>query len=114
MAHYAKVEEGVVTQVIVADVAFFDTFVDTSPGKWIKTSYNTVEGVHKLGGTPLRMNYAGIGFVYDSARDAFIPPKKFPSWTLDEATCTYTAPVEPPSDGLEYEWNETLLKWEEI
>lgn len=114
MAHYAKVVNGTVTQVIVAEENFFATFTDDSPGKWIKTSYNTSEGVHKLGGTPLRMNYAGIGFTYDRGRDAFIPPKKFPSWVLDENTCTYIAPVELPSDGLEYDWNEALLKWEEV
>jgi hypothetical protein len=114
MAHYAKVTAGVVVQVIVAEDDFFDTFIDTSPGKWIKTSYNTSRGIHKLGGTPLRMNYAGEGYAYDIGRDAFIPPKRFPSWVLEEATCTYIAPVEFPSDGLEYDWNEELLKWEEV
>jgi hypothetical protein len=75
MAHFAKVNNGIVEQVIVAEPEFFDTFVDSSPGQWIQTSYNTHGGVHLLGGTPLRKNYAGIGFTYDATKDAFIPPK---------------------------------------
>ena len=75
MAHFAKVNNGVVVQVIVAEPEFFDTFVDSSPGQWLQTSYNTYGGVHVNGGTPLRKNYAGVGFTYDLTRDAFIPPK---------------------------------------
>ena len=110
MAHYAKVTNGVVTQVIVAEAEHFDTFVDTEPGKWIQTSYNTKEGVHKLGGTPLRKNFATIGGTYDSTRDAFIPPKPFASWVLDETTCVYVAPVTYPSDGKDYIWNESVYQ----
>ena len=77
MGHFAKVVNGTVTQVIVAEPEFFDTFVDSSPGEWIQTSYNTFGGVHKLGGTPLRKNYAGIGYTYDKTKDAFIPPNHF-------------------------------------
>ena len=82
MAHYAKVRDGKVVQVIVAEEKFFDTFVDTSAGEWIQTSYNTRGGVHELGGTPLRKNYAGIGYIYDRERDAFYAPQPFPSWTF--------------------------------
>ena len=77
MAHYAKVEDSLVTKVIVAEPEFFDTFVDSSPGKWIQTSYNTYGGVHSDGGTPLRKNYAGIGFTYDATKDAFIAPQPY-------------------------------------
>jgi hypothetical protein len=83
MAHFAKVLDGKVIQVIVAEPEFFQTFVDSSPGEWIQTSYNTYGGEHKLGGTPLRKNYAGIGFAYDRTLDAFIPPKPFDSWELN-------------------------------
>ena len=110
MAHYAKVTDGVVTNVIVAEAGHFDTFVDTEPGKWIQTSYNTREGVHKLGGTPLRKNFATIGGTYDSTRDAFIPPKPFASWVLDETTCVYVAPVTYPTDGKAYIWDESAYQ----
>ena len=93
MAHFAKVNNGIVEQVIVAEPEFFDTFVDSSPGQWIQTSYNTHGGVHLLGGTPLRKNYAGIGFTYDSTKDAFIPPKPYASWTLNEDSCLWEPPV---------------------
>jgi hypothetical protein len=114
MAHFAKVVDGVVTQVIVAEPEFFETFVDSSPGEWIQTSYNTYGGEHKLGGTPLRKNYAGIGFTYDRVKDAFIPPKPFASWTLNDDTCLWEAPVAMPQDGLEYEWNEATVSWEQM
>jgi len=94
MAHFAKVNNGTVVQVIVAEPEFFQTFVDTSPGEWIQTSYNTHGGVHLLGGTPLRKNYAGIGFTYDRERDAFIPPQPAPEWVLDEETCLWVNPAE--------------------
>lgn len=114
MAHFAKVVNGIVAQVIVAEPEFFDTFVDSSPGEWIQTSYNTYGGVHRNGGTPLRKNYAGIGFTYDSIRDAFIPPKPYDSWTLDEGTCLWNPPVAYPNDGKPYEWNEQSQSWVEI
>ena len=119
MAHYAKVKDGVVTQVIVAEAEFFDTFVDNEPGEWIQTSYNTRGGVHYNpetnepdDGTPLRKNYAGIGFTYDPDRDAFIPPQPYDSWTLNETTCLWEAPVEYPDDGEMYEWNEETTTWD--
>ena len=88
MAHFAKVVNGIVTQVIVAEPEFFDTFIDSSPGDWIQTSYNTYGGQHPEG-RPLRKNYAGIGFTYDAERDAFIPPKPEGDYALDEETCLW-------------------------
>jgi hypothetical protein len=114
MAHFAKVNNGIVEQVIVAEPEFFNTFVDTSPGTWIQTSYNTHGGVHTLGGTPLRKNYAGIGYTYDSQRDAFIPPKPFASWVLNDDTCLWAAPVAMPDDGKQYQWNEDTQAWVEV
>jgi len=121
MSHFAKVENGIVTQVIVAEPEFFDTFVDSSPGQWIQTSYNTRGGVHYSpetnqpdGGVALRKNYAGIGFTYDSARDAFIPPQPYPSWVLNEDTCSWDSPVPYPTDGKRYNWNEDTQQWDEI
>ena len=114
MAHYAKVSNGLVTQVIVAEPEFFDTFVDSSPGEWIQTSYNTSGGVHSDGGVALRKNYAGVGYTYDTARDAFIPPKPFNSWILNEDTCLWDSPVPYPTDGLRYDWNEETLAWVEV
>ena len=81
---------------------------------WKQTSYNTIGGVHKLGGTPLRKNFAGIGHTYDEGRDAFIPPKPFNSWVLNETTCVYNAPVAKPNDGNNYSWNETNQTWDLI
>ena len=119
MAHYAKVKDGVVTQVIVAEAEFFDTFVDTEPGEWIQTSYNTRGGKHydpetneEDDGTPLRKNYAGIGFTYDADRDAFIPPQPYDSWTLNETTCLWESPVAYPDDGEMYKWNEDTTTWD--
>ena len=114
MAHYAKVENSLVTQVIVAEPEFFDTFVDSSPGEWIQTSYNTSGGVHAEGNTPLRKNYAGIGMIYDSVRDAFIAPQPYPSWILNETSCIYEAPVPYPTDGLRYDWDEDTTNWVEV
>ena len=114
MAHFAKVVDGKVTQVIVAEPEFFATFVDSSPGEWIQTSYNTAGGVHKNGGTPLRKNYAGIGFTYDRTKDAFIPPKPFASWVLDEQTCLWNAPVAMPTDDKRYTWDEATTSWVEV
>lgn len=114
MAHFAKVVDGTVTQVIVAEKEFFTSFVDTSPGEWIQTSYNTLGGVHLNGGTPLRKNYAGIGYTYDKVRDAFIPPKPFPSWMLNEDSCLWEAPIAMPQDGKVYRWDEQTTAWIEV
>ena len=116
MAHYAKVELGIVTQVIVAELSFFETYVDETPGEWIQTSYNTIGGQHVNGGTPLRKNYASVGGIYDSTRDAFIPPKPYPSWILNEDSCLWESPVPyPDTDSDErYEWNEENQTWDEI
>lgn len=117
MAHYAKVVGGTVTQVIVAEAEFFETFVDSSPGEWIQTSYNTYSGAHTLGGTPLRKNYAGLGYSYDRTRDAFIPPKPYTSWQLNEDTCQWSAPVPYPTDTPDstyYAWNEEDQQWEQM
>lgn len=113
MAHFAKVVDGVVTQVIVAEPEFFDTFVDSSPGEWVQTSYNTHGGEHPEG-RPLRKNYAGIGYTYDRERDAFIPPQSFASWTLNEDTCLWDAPTPYPNDGKKYRWDEETTSWVEV
>lgn len=123
MAHYAKVQNGLVTQVIVAEAEFFDTFVDPNPGEWIQTSYNTRAGVHynPETGEPsadqskaLRKNYAGIGFTYNSELDAFIPPKPYQSWTLDETTCLWNPPIPMPIDDDIYTWNEEEQSWDKV
>jgi len=114
MAHYAKVENGIVTKVIVAEAEFFETFVDSSPGEWIQTSYNTHGGVHSNDEAPLRKNYAGIGYTYDTIRDAFISPQPYPSWLLIEESCLWEAPIPYPTDGLMYQWNEEITNWIEI
>tara|TARA_B100001094_G_scaffold233186_1_gene228086 strand:+ start:1301 stop:1648 length:348 start_codon:yes stop_codon:yes gene_type:complete len=114
VAHFAKVQEGIVTKVIVAEPEFFDTFVDDSPGSWVQTSYNTHGGVHASGGTPLRKNYAGAGFTYDVQRDAFIPPQPFASWALNESTCLWDSPVAYPDDGNLYNWNEETKSWVKV
>jgi hypothetical protein len=111
MSHFAKVLNGVVVQVIVAEPEFFSVFVDTSPGKWIQTSYNTHGGIHVNGGIPLRKNYAGIGYTYDLQRDAFIPPKPYNSWVLNEETCLWDSPVQHPNDGEKYVWYESTISW---
>jgi len=108
MAHFAKIENGTVVQVIVAE----QDFIDTQEGTWVQTSYNTHGGVHASGGTPLRKNYAGIGFTYDSQRDAFLYPKPYPSWVLNEDTCLWEAPVQRPDDGEKYSWNEATTSWD--
>ena len=114
MSHFAKVVDGKVTQVIVAEPEFFQTFVDSSPGEWIQTSYNTHGGQHRNGGTPLRKNYAGIGYSYDRTKDAFIPPKPYPSWVLNDETCLWGAPTPMPTDDKFYEWDETTTSWKEV
>jgi hypothetical protein len=113
MGHFAKVLDGKVIQVIVAEPEFFKTFVDSSPGEWIQTSYNTYGGVHKLGGIPLRKNYAGFNFIYDAQKDAFIPPKPYDSWVLNEDSCLWEAPTPMPTDNKVYKWDETSLSWKE-
>ena len=120
MASYAKVNDsGIVETVIVAEPEFFDTFVDDSPGKWIQTSYNTRGGVHYEpdSNTPssdqskaLRKNHAGIGYTYDETRDAFISPKPFPSWILDDTTCVWEPPISRPTDGKTYRWDDSLYQ----
>ena len=114
MAHFAKVLKGKVVDVIVAEIDFFDVYVDNTPGRWIQTSYNTRGGVHTLGGTPLRKNYAGVGYTYDSAKDAFIPPKEFNSWVLNEETCLWNPPIEMPAEGGPYIWDEETQNWKNI
>ena len=114
MAHFAKVVDGIVTQVIVAEADFFDTFVDTEAGEWIQTSYNTRGGVHINGETPLRKNYAGVGYTYDRERDAFYEPQPYASWTLNGTTCQWEPPVAMPNDGNLYLWNEETLSWQQF
>ncbi len=100
--YWAKINNGLVEKVIIANEDFFDTFVDDSAGQWLET---------KMDGS-IRKNYAGIGFSYDAIRDVFIPPKQYESWTLNETTCLWEAPVEMPDDGNMYEWNETTTAWD--
>jgi hypothetical protein len=118
MAHYAILDENnIVTSVIVGkdenEVSEGITDWESHYGAK-RTSYNTYGGVHKLGGIPFRKNYAGIGFTYDSARDAFIPPKPFSSWVLNEDSCLWEAPTSIPSDGKSYWWDEETLSWKEV
>ena len=113
MSHFAKVENGIVTQVIVAEQDVIDSGMFGTG--WVQTSYNTSGGVHKNGGTPLRKNYAGIGFTYDSVRDAFIPPQPFASWTLNETTCLWDAPTPMPvEEGKFFTWDEATTSWVEV
>ena len=110
MAHYAKVENGVVTEVIVIDQETLNTGLWGDPAMWVQTSYNTHGGKHPEG-RPLRKNFAGIGFTYDAQRDAFIPPKPFASWILNEDTCLWEPPVAMPKEGGPYVWDETAGAW---
>jgi hypothetical protein len=114
MGHFAKVVDGKVTQVIVAEPDFFDTFVDSSPGAWIQTSYNTIAGQHKNGGTPLRGNYAGIGYIYSQINDVFYAPQPYASWVLNNTTWTWEAPTPMPTNGKSYDWNEATTSWIEV
>jgi hypothetical protein len=115
MSHFAKVENGVVTQVIVIEQDVLNLGHWGDPASWIQTSYNTQSGVHKLGGTPLRKNYAGVGYTYDSVRDAFIPPKQFASWVLDEDTCLWNPPTPiPVVEGKRFTWDEETTSWIEV
>jgi hypothetical protein len=100
MAHYAKVSNSLVTQVIVAEADFFDSFIDSSPGEWLQTSYSG----------SIRKNYAGIGFTYDATRDAFYAPQPYPSWTLVEDTCQWNPPITYPDDDKMYTWDEDVYQ----
>jgi len=112
MAHFAQIDENsTVIQVIVVEQVVINTGLFGDPATWIQTSYNTHGGVHSQGGTPLRKNYAGIGYTYDISRDAFVPPKPYPSWILNEDTCLWEAPVPMPEDGNQYLWDELSLSW---
>ena len=122
MAHFAKLGIGnkvLSVHVVSNDIATTEQagidFLNTLHGTndvWRQTSYNTQGGVHLLGGTPFRKNYAGKGYKYDSTRDAFISPKPYPSWTLNEDTCQWEAPVAYPDDGKQYNWNEETTSWD--
>lgn len=120
MSHFARVEQGVVTEVISAEQDFIDAGAVGSPSSWVQTSYNTRGGVHygpdgaPDGGVALRKNYAGIGYTYDAARDAFIPPQPYSSWVLDEDTCLWHPPVPAPTDGKPYYWDESAMTWVEL
>ena len=112
MSHFARVTaQGIVEQVIVAEQDFIDTLPDQT--SWVQTSYNTQGGQHPEG-RPLRKNYAGIGYTYDPVRDAFIPPQPYDSWTLNEDTCLWDAPVAYPDDGKSYTWDEATTNWVEV
>jgi hypothetical protein len=122
MAHYAFINsQNTVTQVIVGrdeddlaeGVTSWETYYGERMGeRCLRTSYNTVAGQHNAGGTPFRGNYAGINYKYDEALDAFLPPQPFPSWSLNEATYSWEAPVPYPTDGADYVWNENRKEWE--
>ena len=112
MSHFARVQNGVVVQVLVAEQDYIDTLSDKED--WIQTSYNTYGGVHANGGTPLRKNYAGVGFSYDKTKDAFISPQPFASWALNDDTCLWNAPVARPTDGKPYSWDEASASWVEM
>jgi len=114
MAHYAHITNGIVDQVIVIEADVLATGNWGNPSEWVQTSYNTQGGVHTQGGSPLRKNFAGIGYTYDSDRDAFIPPKPFASWLLNETTCLWDAPTAMPTDGKQYQWRESDTSWVEM
>jgi len=118
MSHFAKVLNGKVINVIVAEADFFNHFVDTSPGQWIQTSYNTRGGIHYApnsntpdGEVALRGNYAGVGYTYDSVNDVFYAPQPYPSWTLNNKTWLWEAPIAYPTDGKQYSWDESTKNW---
>ena len=124
MAHFCKIGKGnkvLKVEVVSNDIATTEQagadFLNNLYGTndiWKKTSYNTYGGIHQLDGTPFRKNFAGIGYQYDDIRDAFIPPKPYPSWTLNETTCLWESPVSYPTDGQRYTWNETNQTWDLI
>ena len=122
MSHFAEIDENnIVVRVLVVEQEVIDSSLFGSPDKWIQTSYNTKGGIHYApdsntpdGGIALRKNYAGTGYTYDKSRDAFIHPKPFPSWILDEDTCLWDSPVPYPDDGKKYDWDEDNTSWNEI
>lgn len=121
MAHFAEINDNnVVVRVLVVDdlhEADGHNFLSNTlglGGTWLKTSYNTTAGTHKENGTPFRKNFAAAGYTYDSSRDAFIPPKPFPSWVLNEDTCTWDAPVAIPDTEKRYTWDEDTTSWVEL
>jgi hypothetical protein len=112
MSHFAKVNsQSIVETVIVAEQSFIDLLSDKE--FWVQTSYNTYGGQHPQG-KPLRKNYAGVGYTYDALRDAFIPPKPYASWVLNEDTCLWGSPIPVPDDGKEYKWDEETQSWVEF
>jgi len=113
MSHFAKVIDGIVTEVLVIEQDVIDTRLFGDPSLFIQTSYNTFGGQHPEG-RPLRKNYAGVGYIYDAERDAFIEPQPFPSWLLDEETCLWNAPTPHPDDDKQYTWDEETTSWVEV
>lgn len=113
MAHFAKVIDGNVTQVIVIEPEVIQSGIFGDPTDWIQTSYNTTGGVHKTGGTPLRGNFAAVGYIYDSENDVFYSKKPYDSWVLNNKTWTWSAPKKYPDDGKIYIWDEPSLSWKE-
>jgi len=111
MNHYAKIENNIVTEILVAD---YETFIDTLEGEWIKTSYNSPIGVLPNDDNLIRKHHACVGYTYDSERDAFIPPKPHASWVFVEDTCSWVAPSTAPDDGKKYTWVEATSNWSEI
>ena len=120
MAHFAKVENGIVTQVIVAGQDVIDSGLFGEPSSWVQTSYNTRGGVHygqdnqPDGGVALRANYAGIGYTYDAQNDVFYAPQPYPSWTISAPTWVWQSPTPYPTDGKLYTWDEATLSWVEV
>jgi hypothetical protein len=112
MSHFAKVENGIVTQVIVAEADFINTGALGDPANWIQTSYNTIGGQHTQGGEPLHKNYAGIGYTWDGT--GFHAPQPYASWTLNQDSYLWEAPVAIPSDGGPYSWNEETQSWDAV
>jgi hypothetical protein len=125
MAHFAELNsDNIVLRILVTDNndpngdEGYQWLLDNMGGTWVKASFNTFAGVHSLGGTPFRKNYPGTGFTYDNIRDAFIPPRPYTQWILNEDTCQWEPPIEPPlfdpEDPKYYVWNDELLNWEEV
>jgi|TARA_B110000914_G_C15166490_1_gene310792 hypothetical protein len=120
MAHFAKVLDNRVINVIVAELDYFDTFIDSSPGEWIQCSYNTHGGEHygtdrqPDGGTALRYNYPGVGYNYNPVDDAFFPDQPYPSWTLDKTKYLWECPVAAPDTENFYSWNEETQSWNQV
>ena len=121
MAHWAEIDNNnSVIRVLVGDNndpngdEGYQWLLDNLGGTWLKTSYNTIGGIHKSGGTPFRKNFASVGFTYDEVRDAFIPPKPFESWILNEDSCLWESPIPSPNDEKDYYWDESQVNWIEI